>query len=100
MKGKLTRSETDRMIAGVCGGIAQAYEIDITLVRVVFVALVPFGAVGLWVYVALWLLVPPASRADADPRDVVREGLAEGRKFAEDTARAARDALQRDRGAA
>ena len=97
-KRQLTRSESDKMIAGVCGGIARFFGIDPTLVRVATVLLSVFGA-GLLLYVVLWVVVPKASMAGADPRDVAREGMAEGRRFAEDTARAARDALQGPRSA-
>jgi phage shock protein C len=60
---KLTRSESERMLAGVCGGLAEYFSVDPTLVRVVFVLLTVFGGGGLIVYVAMWLLVPPASEA-------------------------------------
>jgi phage shock protein C len=91
----LTRSETDRMVGGVCGGLAKYFSVDATLVRVVFVATVVFGGAGLWAYLALWVLVPRESRVGADPREVRRDGMAEGQQFAQDTARAARDAFNR-----
>ena len=94
---KLTRSETDRMVAGVCGGLAEYFSIDPTLVRVLFVATAIFGGAGLWAYLVLWVLVPRTSRVDADPRDVMRDGMAEGQQFAQDTARAAKEALRRVR---
>jgi len=64
---KLFRSQDDRMIAGVCGGLGDYFDIDPTLVRLIFV----FGAFitgsGLfWVYVIMMILVPeeiPASEA-------------------------------------
>lgn len=56
---KFRRSRDDRMIAGVCGGLARLFDIDATLVRVVLVAatLLGFGA-GFLLYVACWLIVP------------------------------------------
>jgi phage shock protein C len=96
---RLTRSEDDKMIAGVCGGIAEFFDVDVTLVRVGMVAVSVLGA-GVLLYAVLWLIVPKASMAGADPREVVREGVAEGRQFAEDTVRAARDALNKPRNAA
>ncbi len=56
----LTRSRTDRMIAGVCGGIAHHYGWDPTLVRIVYVAVSIFSAAfpGILFYVALWFLLP------------------------------------------
>ncbi|HEX4493138.1 MAG TPA: PspC domain-containing protein [Acidimicrobiia bacterium] len=60
----LTRSRTDRMIAGVAGGIARKYDFDPAIVRVAFVMLTPFtfGVVPL-AYIVAWLVVP---EADAD----------------------------------
>lgn len=57
----LTRSRTDRMLGGVCGGIAEQYGIDVTLLRVGLVALtvVGFGS-GAVIYLACWLLAPEA----------------------------------------
>lgn len=57
---RLTRSTYDRMIAGVCGGIARYFDVDVTLVRVVFVLLSVLSAAfpGLIVYLVLWLVLP------------------------------------------
>lgn len=56
---KLHKSKTDKKIAGVCGGIAETYDIDPTLVRIVFLAttLLSFG-VGFWLYVICWIVMP------------------------------------------
>lgn len=55
---KLTRSTSDRKIAGVCAGIAEYFEIDPTLVRVVFIILGLPGGTGVLLYLALWLTMP------------------------------------------
>ncbi|HEV8166574.1 MAG TPA: PspC domain-containing protein [Actinomycetota bacterium] len=55
---KLYRSKTDRKVAGVCGGLAQYFNIDPTLIRVLFVVLAILGGSGLVLYVALWIIVP------------------------------------------
>lgn len=54
----LHRSTTDRMISGVCGGIAEEYNLDPTLVRLIAAALVLFTGAGLVVYILLAVLVP------------------------------------------
>lgn len=56
----LTKSSTDRMIAGVCGGIADYLNLDPTLVRAGFVLLSIFSAAfpGLIVYIALAVIMP------------------------------------------
>jgi phage shock protein C len=55
---KLYRRRSDRMVAGVCGGIADYFNLDVTLIRVLFVVLAVMGGAGLVVYLAMWILVP------------------------------------------
>ena len=55
---KLYRSTTNRQLAGVCGGLAQYFNLDATLVRVLFVLLAVLGGSGLVLYVAMWIIVP------------------------------------------
>lgn len=54
----LYRSDSNAIIAGVCGGIGEYFEVDPTFIRVVFVLFTLFGGSGILVYLALWLLVP------------------------------------------
>jgi phage shock protein C len=62
---KLYRSRTDRKLAGVCGGLAQYFSLDATLIRVLFVVLAVLGGSGLVIYLAMWIIVPnePAGAA-------------------------------------
>jgi phage shock protein PspC (stress-responsive transcriptional regulator) len=56
---KLYRSRTDKKIAGVCAGIAKYFDIDPTVVRIIFVILLlPGGFPGLIPYLILWAVVP------------------------------------------
>jgi phage shock protein C len=55
---KLYRSKTNRQVAGVCGGLAEYFNLDATLVRVLFVLLAVLGGSGLVLYVAMWVIVP------------------------------------------
>lgn len=57
---KLTRSRDDRKIAGVCGGIADYFGWDPTLVRVLYVVIsvASVGFPGMAVYLLLWVLMP------------------------------------------
>lgn len=58
MTGQLLRPRYDRKIAGVCAAFARAYGWDLTLVRLVLVALVLFGGGGLLAYVICWIVIP------------------------------------------
>jgi phage shock protein C len=56
---KLYRSREERMVAGVCGGLGEYFDIDPTLVRLAFVLGVIFTYSGLfWVYIILMIVVP------------------------------------------
>jgi phage shock protein C len=55
---KLYRSKPNRKLAGVCGGLAQYFNVDATLIRVLFVLLAVLGGSGLVLYVAMWIIVP------------------------------------------
>lgn len=56
----LRRSRSDRMLAGVCGGLATYFGIDATLLRVIYVigSAISVAFPGIIVYVVLWLLIP------------------------------------------
>jgi phage shock protein C len=60
---KLYRSRTQRMIAGVCGGLAEYFNLDATLMRVLFLLLAVFGGSGIVIYIVMWIIVPDASKA-------------------------------------
>jgi phage shock protein C len=55
---KLYRSRTNRKVAGVCGGLAQYFNTDATVIRVLFVVLAVLGGSGLLIYLAMWIIVP------------------------------------------
>jgi phage shock protein C len=57
---KLMRSTTDKMVAGVCGGLAEYFDIDPTLVRALFVIVTLLGGSGILIYIILWLVMPEA----------------------------------------
>ena len=71
---RLQRSRDDRWLAGVCGGLGDYLGVDPVIVRLVAIALVFAGGVGVIAYVAAFLLVPEAGRE----RPIVRTGLAGG----------------------
>ena len=61
----LRRSRTNRMIAGVVGGLAERFGIDPTLLRVIYVvgSVVSAAFPGILVYLILWVLIPEAEQA-------------------------------------
>lgn len=57
---RLTRSTTDRMLAGVAAGIADYLGVDATIIRLVFVITAIAGGPGVLAYLILWLVMPEA----------------------------------------
>ncbi len=58
MDKKLYLSQTDKRIAGVCGGLGEFFGIDSTVLRIAFVLLVLFGGGGILAYLVIWLIAP------------------------------------------
>jgi phage shock protein C len=58
MPKKLYRSRTECMIAGVCGGLAEYFNVDATLVRLAAVALTLAWGTGIFAYLIFWFAVP------------------------------------------
>jgi phage shock protein PspC (stress-responsive transcriptional regulator) len=67
----LRRSSSRRLVAGVAGGIAERFDIDVTIVRVAFVVAACFWGLGAVIYLAMWALLPP----DPDPERPVGAGV-------------------------
>lgn len=64
MPTRLERSQKERMIAGVCGGVADYLQIEVTWVRLVFAIMGVFGGIGVLAYIVLVILMPlPGQRA-------------------------------------
>lgn len=56
---KLRRSRTDRSIAGICGGLAEFFGLEVSRIRLALL-LILFAGLSLWVYIILWLIIPNA----------------------------------------
>ncbi len=54
----LMRSRSDEKIAGVCGGFADYLEVDVTLVRLIWIAAIFLGGWGLIAYIVAWIVMP------------------------------------------
>jgi len=67
---RLHRSRTEKMIGGVCGGLAEYFDVDPTIVRVVWVALaiLPIPGSAILAYIILWAIMPQEPPAPMPPR--------------------------------
>ncbi len=82
MEKRLYRSQSDRMIAGVCGGLAEYFDIDPTIVRVVAVLSVFVSGVGILAYIILAIVVPLESSKATEPKDAIKENVEEMKETA------------------
>lgn len=57
---RLYRSEEDRVLGGVCGGLAEIYDLDPSIVRLAAILLILSGVTPV-LYLAAWLVIPPES---------------------------------------
>ena len=60
---KLFRDPDGKSIAGVCSGLALYFDIDVVLIRVIFLVALICGTAGFWIYVAIWIVAPMANTA-------------------------------------
>jgi phage shock protein C len=68
---KLFRTKEDRMIAGVCSGLAAYFNIDPTIIRALFIVFAVFGGSSILLYLLLWIFIPDAP--DGSPEIVQSE---------------------------
>lgn len=65
MQPRLTRSTTESMVAGVCGGLAEYFNIDPVIVRLIFVLVTLTSGLGVPVYILLWIIMPKGGAAQS-----------------------------------
>ncbi len=58
MKKRLYRSKKDKMLAGICGGLAEYFDVDPSLVRLAIVLLCFYAGTGLLVYIIAAIIIP------------------------------------------
>ena len=58
MEGKRFYRANNGKIAGVCGGLANYLNIDVTVIRIIFLILLICGSLGFWAYLIFWLVAP------------------------------------------
>ena len=87
MEKRLYRSRTDRMLWGVCGGLAKYFDIDPTIMRLIFVISIFLGGSGILAYIILAIVVPVEGSTSAEPKETMKENVEEMKKTAEELGR-------------
>ena len=55
---KLERNPMNKVVGGVCSGLADFFNLDVALVRILFVIALLFASFGFWLYILLWIFIP------------------------------------------
>jgi phage shock protein PspC (stress-responsive transcriptional regulator) len=74
-EARLMRSETDKMISGVCGGIGAYLGVDPVFVRLAFLLLLFASGIGVILYLALMIIMPSESNIDQPSSKIVQENI-------------------------
>ncbi|MBL7164998.1 MAG: PspC domain-containing protein [Dehalococcoidales bacterium] len=97
MTRRLYRSQDDRVIAGVCGGLGAYFGIDPTIVRVIAVMSIFVGGTGIIAYLVLAIVVPLEGSAAAEPKDTIKENVDDIRETASEIGRDIQSTYAKDR---
>lgn len=71
---KIYRSREDRMIGGICGGLAEYFDVDSTLIRLALLILFFASGVGLLVYIVAWIVVPEKPLREDKNNNATKDG--------------------------
>jgi len=74
---RLYRSDRNRILGGVAGGLGKYFDLDPNIIRLIFILLTIFGGSGVPIYLILWVLLPSESSVYAKTEDNMRENVAE-----------------------
>jgi phage shock protein C len=69
MKKRIYRSRDERIIWGVCGGIAKYFDVDPTLIRIIAILTLFFACTGILIYIILTIIIPLEPRPSESPPD-------------------------------
>ena len=87
MEKRLYRSKSDRMICGVCGGLAEYFDVDPTLIRIIAVLSIFISGAGILAYIILAIVIPSESSKATTPKDTIKENVEEVKETASELGR-------------
>jgi phage shock protein PspC (stress-responsive transcriptional regulator) len=96
MERRLYRSRSDRMIWGVCGGLAKYFGIDPVIVRIIFVLLAFADGIGIIAYIVLAIVVRLEDSPSTTTSETVRENIEEMKTTATELGRELRTTFEKD----
>lgn len=100
MEKRLYRSRSDRMLCGVCGGLARYFSLDPTIVRLIAVLTIFLGGFGILAYIILAIVVPLEGSKTAEPSETIKENIEEMKTKATELGRQFRSGFGQEKEAA
>ena len=98
MEKRLYRSRSDRMIWGVCGGLAKYFDIDPTIIRIIAVLSIFLNGLGILAYIILAIVVPLEGSKATEPKDTIKENVEEMKETASELGREIQSTLTGEEG--
>ena len=98
MEKRLYRSRSDRILWGVCGGLAKYFGIDPTIVRIIAVLSIFINGLGILAYIILAIVVPLEGSKAAEPKDTIKENVEEMKETASELGREIQSTLAGEEG--
>lgn len=91
---KLYRDSSNAVLAGIASGIADYFEIDATIIRILFVLLFVFGGSGLIIYLILWIIIPKQKDNNKTTEEIVKNNTNEIKEKAKSMAEEIRSSVR------
>ena len=98
MEKRLYRSRSNRMIWGICGGLAEYFGIDPTIIRIIAVLLVLANGLGILAYIILAIVVPLEGSRVTTPKETIEENVEEMKETASGLEREIRSTFGGEKG--
>jgi phage shock protein C len=97
MEKKLYRSRSDRMLWGVCGGLAKYFDMDPVVIRIIAVLTIFINGFGILAYIIMAIVVPLEGSKAAEPKATIKENVEEMKETAEEVGREVRSSLTEEK---
>jgi len=98
MEKRLYRSRSDRMLWGVCGGLAKYFDMDPTIVRIIAVLLIFANGLGILAYIIMAIVVPLEGSKVTAPKEAIKENVEDIKETAGELGREIRSTLVGEEG--
>lgn len=95
---RLLRDSKNKILAGVAAGIANYFEIDPNIIRLLFIVLAVFGGSGILIYLLLWLLLPTDGSKTVEGKDTFKENVQQMKEAVQEFAKEIKKEAHHDEG--